>query len=515
MPLKSSPQNVKPQEIAAIDLGSNSFHMVIARVVNGAMQVLGRLKQRVHLADGLDSKNVLSEEAIQRGLDCLALFAERLQGFSENNVTIVGTHTLRQAVNAEEFLKRAKEVIPYPIEIISGQEEARLIFMGVEHTQPEKGRKLVVDIGGGSTELVIGEDFEPLLAESRRMGCVSFGQTYFPGGAFNRESFQRARMSAVQKLETLAWQYRIQGWNVALGASGTIKAAHEVLLAMGEKDGFITPERLDKLVAEVLKYKNFDELSLPGLSEERKAVFVPGLAIMCGVFDALAIRELRLSDGALREGVLYEMEGRFRHQDIRSRTAQALASQYNIDREQARRVLETTTHMFDQWQAQNPKLVNPQLAALLKWAVMLHEVGLNINHSGMHRHSAYILQHSDLPGFNQEQQLMMATLVRYHRKGIKLDDVPRFTLFKKKQFLPLVQILRLGVLLNNQRQATTTPPTLRLTTDDNHWTLSFPHDWFSQNALVLFDLEKEQDYWEAVTGWRLKIEEEHAPEVAA
>ena len=505
----------RPQEFAAVDLGSNSFHMVIARVVDGAMQIIGRLKQRVHLADGLDANSVLDEDAMERGLSCLSLFAERLQGFEPSSVCIVGTHTLRQARNAAEFLKRAEQVIPYPIEIISGNEEARLIFMGVEHTQPEKGRKLVIDIGGGSTELVIGEDFEPKLVESRRMGCVSFAQTYFPGGAFNRESFQRARMSAVQKLETLAWQYRIQGWNVALGASGTIKAAHEVLLAMGEKDGFITPERLDKLVAEVLKYKNFDELSLPGLSEERKAVFVPGLAIMCGVFDALAIRELRLSDGALREGVLYEMEGRFRHQDIRSRTAQALASQYNIDREQARRVLETTTHMFDQWQTQNPKLVNPQLAALLKWAVMLHEVGLNINHSGMHRHSAYILQHSDLPGFNQEQQLMMATLVRYHRKGIKLDDVPRFTLFKKKQFLPLVQILRLGVLLNNQRQATTTPPTLRLTTDDNHWTLSFPHDWFSQNALVLFDLEKEQDYWEAVTGWRLKIEEEHAPEVAA
>lgn len=505
----------RPQEFAAVDLGSNSFHMVIARVVDGAMQIIGRLKQRVHLADGLDANSMLSEEAIERGLNCLSLFAERLQGFEPSSVCIVGTHTLRQARNATEFLKRAEQVIPYPIEIISGNEEARLIFMGVEHTQPEKGRKLVIDIGGGSTELVIGEDFEPRLVESRRMGCVSFAQTYFPGGSLNRESFQRARISAVQKLETLAWQYRIQGWSVALGASGTIKAAHEVLLAMGEKDGFITPERLDKLVAEVLKYKNFDELNLPGLSEERKAVFVPGLAILCGVFDALAIRELRLSDGALREGVLYEMEGRFRHQDIRSRTAQSLANQYNIDREQARRVLETTMHIYDQWQAQNPKQTNPQLAALLKWSAMLHEVGLNINHSGMHRHSAYILQNSDLPGFNQEQQLMMATLVRYHRKAIKLDDLPRFTLFKKKQYLPLIQLLRLGVLLNNQRQATTTPPTLRLKTDDNHWTLSFPHDWFTQNALVLFDLEKEQEYWEAVTGWRLKIEEEQSPDVAA
>ena len=231
----------RPQEFAAVDLGSNSFHMVIARVVDGAMQIIGRLKQRVHLADGLDENSVLSEEAIERGLSCLSLFAERLQGFDPANVCIVGTHTLRQATNAADFLKRAEQVIPYPIEIISGNEEARLIFMGVEHTQPEKGRKLVIDIGGGSTELVIGEDFQPILVESRRMGCVSFAQTYFPGRTINRENFHRARMAAVQKLESLTWQYRIQGWNVALGASGSIKAAHEVLLAMGEKDGFITP----------------------------------------------------------------------------------------------------------------------------------------------------------------------------------------------------------------------------------------------------------------------------------
>ncbi len=266
------------------------------------------------------------------------------------------------------------------------------------------------------------------------------------------------------------------------------KAAREVLVAMGEKDGFITPERLEMLVNELLKHKNFDALSLPGLSEDRKAVFAPGWRF-CGVFDALAIKELRLSDGAARRCPV--RDGRpLRHRDIRSRTAQSLANQYNIDREQARRVLETTTQMLEQWQEQNPKLANPHLAALLKWAVMLHEVGLNINHSGMHRHSAYILQNSDLPGFNQEQQMLMATLVRYHRKAIKLDDLPRFTLFRKKQFLPLIQLLRTGVLLNNQRQATTTPPTLRLQTEAHHWTLTFPHNWFSQNALVLLDLER-------------------------
>ncbi|WP_439212585.1 exopolyphosphatase [Duffyella gerundensis] len=504
---KSTP---RPQEFAAIDLGSNSFHMVIARVVDGAMQVLGRLKQRVHLADGLGADNVLSEEAMERGLSCLALFAERLQGFSAANVTIVGTHTLRQASNAEAFLQRAAEVIPYPIEVISGHEEARLIFMGVEHTQPEKGRKLVIDIGGGSTELVIGEDFEPKLVESRRMGCVSFAQLYFPRGEISKENFRRARLAATQKLETLAWQYRLLGWQYALGASGTIKAACEVLLAMGEKDKLITVERLQMLYDEVIKYKSFDALSLPGLSEERKGVFVPGLAILCGVFDALAIRELRLSDGALREGVLYEMEGRFRHQDIRSRTAQSLANHYAIDSDQARRVLETTEQLYLQWKDQNSKLANPQLAALLKWAAMLHEVGLTINHSGLQRHSAYILQHSNMPGFNQDQQLLLASLVRYHRKAVKLEEMPRFTLFKKKQFLPLIFLLRLGTLLNNQRQATSKPESLLLTTDDGHWTLTFPAGYLSQNNLVQLDLEREQAYWQDVTGWKLMLQEENA-----
>ena len=502
---KSTP---KPQEFAAIDLGSNSFHMVIARVVDGAMQVLGRLKQRVHLADGLDAQNRLSEEAMERGLSCLALFAERLQGFSAANVTIVGTHTLRIASNAEEFLQRAAEVIPYPIEVISGNEEARLIFMGVEHTQPEKGRKLVIDIGGGSTELVIGEDFEPQLVESRRMGCVSFANLYFPKGEISQENFRRARLAAAQKLETLAWQYRLQGWQYALGASGSIKAACEVLLAMGEKEKRVTPENLDMLVSEVLKHKSFAALSLPGLSDERKAVFVPGLAILCGVFDALAIRELRLSDGALREGVLYEMEGRFRHQDIRSRTAQSLANHYAIDSDQARRVLETTELLYSQWLEQNPKLANPQLTALVKWAALLHEVGLTINHSGMQRHSAYILQNSNMPGFNQDQQMLLATLVRFHRKAVKQDEMPRFTLFKKKQFLPMIFLLRLGTLLNNQRQATTRPDALKLTTDDGHWTLTFPAGFLSQNTLVQLDLEREQAYWNDVTGWKLMLEEE-------
>ncbi|CDG21104.1 Exopolyphosphatase [Xenorhabdus poinarii G6] len=508
MPLKPTTPMPKPQEIATIDLGSNSFHMVIARIVNGALQVIGRLKKRVYLADGLNSSNELSTEAISRGLNCLSLFAERLQGFSADNVCLVGTHSLREATNAQEFLKQAKDVIPYPIEIISGHEEARLIFMGVEHTQPEKGRKLVIDIGGGSTELVIGEDFEPLLIESRRMGCVSFSRQFFPDGMISEHNFRQARLQAEQKLENLVWQFRTKGWDFALGASGTIKAVHELLVELGEKDGLITPERLNMLVKHVLKYKNFQALDLPGLSHDRKQTFVPGLSILCGIFNALNIQELRLSQGALREGVLYEMEDRFRHQDIRQRTAKSLAEHYNIDREQAERVWCTAKNLYDQWALQNPKRIHPQLESILLWAAMLHEIGLSINLSGLQRHSAYILQHTDLPGFTQEQQSLLATLVRYHRKAVKIHEHPRFYLFKKKQYLPMLKILRLATLLNNQRQSTTIPTTLRLETEQGHWVLYLPKNYLAHNALVLFDLEKEQNYWRDVTGWNLHIKEE-------
>ncbi|MEQ5184013.1 exopolyphosphatase [Providencia rettgeri] len=510
MPIASS-STPRPQEIAAIDLGSNSFHMVIARIVNGALQVLTRLKKRVHLADGLSDTNELSEEAMERGLACLSLFAERLQGFTPDNVCIVGTHSLRVATNVEEFLRRAKAIIPYPIEIISGQEEARLIFMGVEHTQPEKGRKLVIDIGGGSTELVIGEKFEPILIESRRMGCVSFARHYFPNETISPDNFNRAYLAACLKLESTAILFKKQVWDVAMGASGTIKAVHAVIVEMGDRDGIITRERLEKIKQVALKYKTFKSLEIPGLSSDRKQVFVPGLAILIAVFDSLDIKELRLSDGALREGVLYEMEGRFRHQDIRQRTALSLAEHYNIDREQAKRVLKTMEELYYQWRQQNPKQANPQLESILIWAVMLHEVGLSINHSGMHRHSAYILQNTNLPGFSQEQQLLLATLVRNHRRAIKYDEIPKFNLFKRKQFMPLIQILRLSILLNNQRQSTTTPSSMRIETDEGHWTLFLPAQYLAHNALMLLDLEKESAYWEEVPGWKLTICAENEP----
>ncbi|MDA1380428.1 hypothetical protein PCI56_12450 [Plesiomonas shigelloides subsp. oncorhynchi] len=294
MPITSMP-NVnasKPKEIAAIDLGSNSFHMVVARIVDGSLQILSRIKQRVHMADGLDAENHLSQEAMDRGLACLALFAERLQGFDEDNVRIVATHTLRRAVNAEQFLDQAAAVLPYPIELISGQEEARLIYLGVAHTQSETGRRLVVDIGGGSTEMVIGEGFDPIFAESRQMGCVSFAQRFFLQENFGRRVSQSLRRRAAENRKL-----KLAVPSAELGFCSRFIRHHQSHprgdLSAGEKDGHITRERLQQITDKVLTFDDFASLKLPGLPDERQAVFVPGLAILCGVFDELQIKEMR------------------------------------------------------------------------------------------------------------------------------------------------------------------------------------------------------------------------------
>lgn len=331
----------RPREIAAIDMGSNSFHMVVARVVGHSLQIVSRHKQRVHLAEGLNDNMDLDQAAIQRGLSCLAMFAERLQGFAPENVRIAATYTLRQARNAHVFLKRAERVLPYPIEIIPGTEEARLIYLGVAHTQHEPGRKLVVDIGGGSTELIIGEGFDPKLQYSKHMGCVSYNQHFFPNGKISAKAINKAQMAALQKMESIASKYRKMGWDTAIGSSGTIKAIREVIIAQGHADGVITQERLDEVVKQVAACKQSAELNLPGLTEDRKPVFAAGVAILSAVFSALKIDTMIFSDGALREGLLYEMEDRFRHSDIRSRTATAMAEQYNVDIDQATRVRNT------------------------------------------------------------------------------------------------------------------------------------------------------------------------------
>jgi exopolyphosphatase/guanosine-5'-triphosphate,3'-diphosphate pyrophosphatase len=491
----------KPREIAAVDLGSNSFHMVVARVVGEGLQIVSRHKQRVRLAAGLDSHHCLSEEAIDRGVECLAMFAERLNGIDVDNVRIAATHTLRQSRNIETFIQRANQVFPYPIEVISGEEEARLIYMGVSHTQQNIGRKLVIDIGGGSTELVIGDNFDPLLVNSKRMGCVSYNERFFPKGAISSKQFAAAQLATRQKLESLASQYRQAGWQVALGASGTVKAIREVIIGLGNDDGIITRKRLDSLIETLLTFKTSESINLPGLSADRQPVFAAGVAILSGIFDALAIESLRFSDGALREGLLYEMEDRFQRTDIRGRTTDDMAARYNIDLSHARRVQQTAAHFYAQAEPDKGSKKS-ELAGLLNWAALLHEVGLSIGYPGYHKHSAYILHHTNLPGFNQEQQTVLATLARFHRKALKLSEMPKFTLFKPKLIETLICALRLACVLHSQRNDQPLPDIALNVDKKGTWQLDFPARWLQDNRLLAADLEAEKQYWQSVN-WAL------------
>ncbi|MFZ7305543.1 exopolyphosphatase [Avibacterium avium] len=483
-------QRGEAREIAAIDLGSNSFHMIIARIINGSIQVLSRLKQKVQLAEGLDENNQLSQEAIQRGVNCLALFAERLQGFPAENVNVVGTFTLRTAINNEAFLRQAEQVFPYPINIISGQMEAKTIYAGVSHTQPETGRKFVVDIGGGSTEMIIGDDFHPLIAESRHMGCVSFAKKFFPQGEISAENFQRAKQSAVNKIEDLAFEYRKLGWQSVLGSSGTIKTVYQVIAANLDPNGIITAARLAQLSEKVLQVSHFDDLHLEGLNEDRADVFVPGLAILSAVFEVFGIEQMRYSDGALREGVMYSLEKNFQVSNIRQRTALALAEQFNLDMAQSERVYQSAQRLAAQYSAWQNSQLQDEMVDILLWAARLHEVGIVINHKGLQKHSAYILQNMELPGFDKEQQRLLTTLVRYQINNIKQTDFAKFSRYTEQDILVLVRLLRLAILLNKSRQATVWSEKISLKIDRTlaQWTIQFEPSYLAHNPLVRNDL---------------------------
>lgn len=490
------------REIAAIDLGSNSFHMVVAKVVDQDLQLISRHKQRVRLAAGLDAEKNLDPEAMQRGLECLTMFAERLQGFDPHNVRIAATHTLRQASNANVFIQRALEVLPFPIEIIPGAEEARLIYLGVAHTQPQADSMLVVDIGGGSTEMIIGTGFEAELVNSKQMGCVNFTEAYFANGKLSRKNFSQAIVASEQKLEAIAAQYRKKGWQVAFGSSGTIKAIREVLLGQGYDDGQITFERLSKLIDKLCESDDIEQLQLPGLTDDRKPVFAAGVAILSAVFQGLKIKEMHFSDGALREGLLYEMEDRFKYSDIRLRTTENLAAKHLVDLEHAAKVKGHAREFLAQVSAELGLAQDSELRDLLEWSALLHEVGLSINLQGFHRHSAYILRHNNMAGFNSEQQLVLSNLARFQRKSLKLSELDDFSLFKKKHVIGLIRVLRLAILVNGQRNDDPLPP-LTLSAKEDEWQLhSTQPDWLENNKLLHADLLSEQEYWREA-GWQL------------
>lgn len=485
---------------AAVDLGSNSFHMVIARLTEGRMQIIDRIKERVRLAEGMDGQRRMSPEAMARGLDCLALFAERLTNIKPDQIRIAGTYTLRRASNARDFVREAAKMLNHPIEIISGQEEARLIYQGVAHTQHIEGQVLVVDIGGGSTELIIGEGFEHKALTSRKMGCVSFTQSFFGNGKLGEKAFNAAVLEAQHQLAPIINQYRKLGWQSCLGSSGSIRTVRDVLQGEEWTDGAITLAGLERLKEEMLKHKRVDQLKLAGLTEERQGVFAAAVAILLGLFTSLPIERMEYSDGALREGLLYEFEERLQHHDIRERTALALSTHYRIDKRQATRVESSVLSLFDAlcgpWE-----MPEEPYRAILGWAARLHEIGLAINYSGIHKHSAYILQNTDLPGFNQDDQALLAALVRFHRKGLKLSELPALPNHDEQTVLRCIRILRLAVAAHHRRQDNLLPE-WNVQAAGDQLVVTLPLDWCDENKLLMQNLEKEHRYCHE-QGWPL------------
>ncbi|MDV2078381.1 exopolyphosphatase [Marinobacter xestospongiae] len=483
----------EPDVIAAIDMGSNSFHMVVARLVHGEIRTLEKMGEKVQLGAGLDADNNLTEAAQQTALDCLSRFAQRLSGMPASAVQIVGTNALRVARNAAGFIHRAEQVLGFPVEIIAGREEARLIYLGVSHTlSDDAGRRLVIDIGGGSTEFIIGERFETRELESLHMGCVSFRNRHFADGRISRRQMDRAITHAAQELLHIRSQYRRLGWSSAVGSSGSIKAIANALAALRITDGTITFKAMRELRKRLVDMGRVERLSELGVRTERHSVFPAGFAILYAAFESLGIEEMRFAEGALREGLLYDIVGRIQHEDVRERTIQALQERYHVDQDHGRAVEETAIaawrQVADSWQINSDNDED-----VLRWACRLHEIGLTISHSQYHKHGAYLLQYSDLPGFTQQFQRELATLVRGHRRKFSSAVFENADPDDHGRLRYLCVLIRLAVLIQHPRNQEP-PPDFRLSADANSLTLTLPDNWLADRPLTRADLENERDY---------------------
>ncbi|MEQ6889345.1 exopolyphosphatase [Halomonas sp. CS7] len=490
----------EPRRLAAIDLGSNSFHLLVANYQDDRLQVVARLGEKVQLAAGLDEDGVLREDAMRRALDCLARFAPFLEGIARRDLRIVGTNALRDARNSQALIERAEALLGSRIEIIAGREEARLIYLGAAHAVAEDGRRLIVDIGGGSTEFIIGEHFEPLALESLRMGCVTFTRRFFDGGEISDKRMRRAELAALSELANIRRPYQRLGWQDPVGSSGTIKAAAAVIAAAGQgPEGVITREGLANLRKQLIKCKQLDRVDLPGLKADRSRIFPAGIAILGAIFEAFDLEQMRYADGALREGVLYDMAGRRSPEDSRLKTLDGLARNYRVDARQAEHVATTALALCEQ--VREAWALDDDEVRFLDWASRLHEIGLAISHSQFHRHGAYLLEHSDLAGFSRPEQRLLAFLVRAHRRKFPVKEWQALPASEQRSHARLARLLRLAVLINHSRPEQ--PPEVpRLDADGEalHLTLAIEED----PALLLNDLEQEVDY-QAAAGFSLTL----------
>ena len=482
--------------VAAVDLGSNSFHMVVAHVADGQVHIVDRLKESVRLAAGLDDQQGLTPEARERALACLERFGQRLRLLPAGRVRAVGTNTLRRARPLGSFLDAAERALGHPIEVIYGQEEARLIYSGVTlDLGDEQPRRLVVDIGGGSTEIVIGHGRQPQLLESLSLGAVSHSQQYFPEGVISKSAWNKAVVDARVRLEPLIRQYRETGWDAALGASGSIKAIQRVCIAAGWTDNTITREALGKLSRKLIKSGDINAAKLPKLDEDRRPIFPGAAAVLTAIFNGLSVAEMGVSDKALREGLLLDLMDRDDNRDIREVSIVDIQRRYQLDTKHAERVADTTRRLLHEAGRGLP--VARESERLLHWAAQLHEIGLAIAHKGYHKHGAYIVRNADLQGFSQSEQAALAALLHLHRGKFRpsvLDDLPNS---RRTVIEPLALVLRLAVLLHRGRDPDMQPP-VHLRVDGKTLTLSFDDDWGEAHPLTQADLVREQAYLKAV-----------------
>lgn len=496
--------------VAAVDLGSNSFRMLIAQAVNTPsgtqLRPIDTLRESVRLAAGLTENKLLGNDAYQRGLNAIRRFGERIRGFDPSHVRAVATNTLRVAKNAQQFVLDAEEALGFPIEVIAGVEEARLIYIGAAHEVPAvHGNRLVVDIGGGSTEFIIGKGYEPKLMESLYIGCVSHSMRFFPKGNIDAHAFKEAELAARREIQVISGAYLKAGWKQAIGSSGTARALAELIaandfnrapdgLTMGRvngSSGLITRDGLRAMRKHLLKYEHINQIDLMGLKDDRRSVWPGGLAIMLAAFDELGIEEMEVTDAALRTGVLYDLLGRSQHADMRYVTVEQFMERYAVDRDQASRVGKLAAEFLQQ-------LPKPDIesradnVALLQWAANLHEIGLSISHNGYHKHSAYIAGNADMPGFSKNDQARLAALLIGHAGKLgKLANNTSFYDWRMLFCLRLAQVLCRG-------RSDDDLPKVKVSERDGNYSVNLSRDWAQTHPLTEFSMLKEAAEWDRI-----------------
>ena len=499
--LLSDPSVLEESTFAAIDIGSNSFHLIIVKLEHGEVRPIEVLAEKVQLGRGLENHQ-LHVDSIQRGLACLERFQQLLQKVKPHQLRVVGTNALRQAWNRHEFTEPAEAILGVPIDVIYGHEEARLVYLGVAHSlADDELKRLVIDIGGGSTEFIIGRRFETKRLESLQLGCVSYSEQCFPDGAINRKHFDAAYDQARVEVSHIRRNFKSSHWQEAIGSSGTLQAIELLVTSAGWVEEGIDYKSLKKLRKRLLKFEHVDAIDLEGLSDRRKSVITAGVAITLAIFDGLGIELMRTSTGALREGVIYDLLGRLSHEDVRERTVKAMLKRYSADIQVADVVATYARHLGHSVAQQWKLTVND--IDLLAWSGRLHEIGIAIAQKHYNRHSAYLVENSDLPGFSQGEQELMSRLLRGHRGKLPNNLLDAIPAKKRQKTARLIALLRLAVIMKHA-PSLGTPEQLLAKAKKHQLELGFPEQWSQENPLTIWEIAESKTAFKKL-GVKLKL----------